>query len=126
MSNRNKRMIYAAAALLLFLAECLISRTSGFLRYTVGDLLVVMLIYAGMRVILPNIPSPLILSVCVLLFAVCVELSQYFNLIGWLGLGGERLAHLTIGSTFDWGDLAAYLIGCVLSFGADTLFRRNA
>lgn len=122
MSNQTKRLIYGGAALVLFLAEWLISRMSGFIRYTIGDLLVVLLIYAVVRVVLPDRPKPLWLALGVLLFAFCVELSQYFGLIGLLGLGGERLAHLTIGSTFDWGDMVAYTVGCALALGADSLF----
>lgn len=126
MSKMKKRLVYGLAALLLLFFECLIAQMSGFVRYTVGDLLVVMLIYAAVRVLFPNRPKPIYLAIGVLIFAICVELSQFFNLIGLLGLSGERAAHLTIGSTFDWGDIAAYLTGCALAWGLDALFcRRN-
>lgn len=125
MPIRTKRLLYGGAAVLLLLAEWLISKTSGFIRYTVGDLLVVMLIYAVIRVLLPNKPKALALALGVFAFAVCVELSQFFNLIGLLGLSGEHMAHLTIGSTFDWGDIAAYAVGCALAFAADRLFEKK-
>lgn len=123
--TRTKRIVYGCATLLIFLVECLLVRTSGFWRQTFGDLLVVMLIYAFVRILLPVKPAPLWLASGVCLFAFGVELSQYFRLIERLGLAGERLAHLTIGSTFDFGDLAAYLIGCLLAWGLDAAFRRR-
>lgn len=125
MSDKKKRLLYGSAALILLLAEWLISKTSGFVRYTVGDLLVVAFIYAVLRVLLPNKPKPLWLAAGVFIFAFCVELSQFFNLIGLLGLTGEKMAHLTIGSTFDWVDIAAYAVGGALAFAADTLLRRK-
>lgn len=124
MTNMKKRLIYGGCAALIFLIECLLVGTSGFLRYTLGDLLVVMLIYASLRVILPDRPKPLWMAVGVFAFALCVELSQYFNLIGLLGLGDEKLAHLTMGSTFDWVDIAAYAVGCGAAFGSDWWLRR--
>lgn len=125
MSNRKKRLVYGSSALVLFILEWLISRTDGFIRYTMGDLLVVMLIYVVLRVIFPNRPTPRWLAIGVFGFAFCVELSQYFDLIGLLGLRGERLAHLTMGSTFDAGDLAAYAVGCAAAFGADLLIQKK-
>lgn len=126
MSCKNKRLIYGSAAVLVLLAEWLISKTSGFLRYTVGDLLVVIFLYAVIRIWFVNKPKPIWLASGVLIFAFCVELSQYFNLIGLLGLTGERMAHLTMGSTFDWLDMAAYAVGCAAAFAADELFRRKS
>lgn len=123
MTNTTKRIVYGGGALVIFLTEWRISRTSGFVRYTMGDLLVVMLIYAAVRVVFPNRPKPLWLALGVFGFAFCVELSQFFDLIGLLGLADERLAHLTMGSTFDPGDLLAYAGGCAISFGGDLLFR---
>ncbi len=125
MTNMKKRLIYGGCAALIFLIECLLVGTSGFLRYTLGDLLVVMLIYAALRVILPDRPKPLWMAVGVFAFALCVELSQYFNLIGLLGLGDEKLAHLTMGSTFDLGDIAAYALGCGAALEADWWLRRK-
>lgn len=130
MANRKKRLIYGGAALLLFLAEVLIllldrcfdSRAVEFVRFTVGDLLVVMLIYAVLRVIFPDRPRAHWLALGVFAFAVCVEVSQYLNLIGLLGLGDAALAHLTIGSTFDWHDIGAYAVGSAASWGLDTLY----
>ncbi len=126
MRTRTMRLWYGAAALLIFLIEGLIARTTGFFRFTVGDFLVVMLIYAAFRVIFPLKPSPEWLAAGVFGFSICVELSQYFHLIERLGLEGERAAHLTMGSTFDWGDLAAYGTGCLAAWGLDRLFRNWA
>lgn len=45
-------------------------------------------------------------------FAVLVELGQYFNLARLLGLSDYAIARIMIGSTFDIKDIACYFVGC--------------
>ncbi len=54
-----------------------------------------------------------------LISAYLVELSQYFDLVDILGWRGSQLANLTIGSTFDWIDLLAYMLGAACSLLID-------
>lgn len=49
----------------------------------------------------------------VLIFAFMVEFAQYFKLVEVLGLEGNRLARIVIGSTFDPLDLLAYTLGAI-------------
>ena len=92
----------------------------GWIRHLVGDMLIVMviayLIHAWIALPLRTIP------IGTLMFAWLIELLQFFKIIDILGWRGSQLAHLTIGSTFDWRDLIAYTIGAaiVILAGKDT------
>ena len=47
------------------------------------------------------------------LFAVCVEVLQYFRLVELLGLQAFRAARIILGSVFDLKDIACYGVGCL-------------
>lgn len=82
-----------------------------FIRPFVGDVLVVALIFYLVKSIIDVADAKL--AIGVLVFAWCVEFTQYFDLIGRLGLSNVKLAHIVIGSTFDPLDLLAYSIGAL-------------
>ena len=80
-----------------------------FVRPYLGDVLVVVVVYALARVVFPTgLPW---LPVGVTLFAVGVEISQYFHLVDLLGLGKIPFFRVLLGSVFDWADLACYCVG---------------
>jgi hypothetical protein len=85
-----------------------------FVRYFLGDVLIVVLICYFIRSWWA-IRLPIVL-VGTLIFAFLVELAQYADLIGRLGWQHSEFTRLTIGSTFDWTDLLAYTIGTGLSY----------
>jgi len=60
----------------------------------------------------------------IFIFAVLVEVGQYFNLVTLLGLSEYKLARIIIGSTFDMKDIACYLVGCVGLFLYEMIKRR--
>jgi hypothetical protein len=104
----------------IFIAVLLIEIIIGtffhdrFVRYFLGDVLIVVLICYFIRswwaIRLP------ILLIGTLAFAFLTELAQYFDLVGRLGWQHSELTRLTIGSTFDWADLLAYTIGTGISW----------
>lgn len=104
----------------IFIAVLLIEIIIGtffddrFVRYFLGDVLIVVLICYFIRswcaIRLP------ILLLGTLAFAFLTELAQYFDLVGRLGWQHSTLTRLTIGSTFDWTDLLAYTIGTGISW----------
>jgi hypothetical protein len=102
---------YAVAAAGLFLTEVVIAAASdrGFIRLSVGDYLVVILVYCFVRAFVKVGVWRAAIGVLVLAFA--VEVSQYFHLIRVLRLDSSRLAHLILGSSFEVGDLFAYALG---------------
>ena len=72
----------------------------------------VVLVYCFVRVFVPVGMKRLPLYV--FLFAVCVEVMQYFRLAEILGLQGNAAARIILGSVFDWKDIACYGAGCLL------------
>ena len=102
---------YLAIAVLLFLIEILIALFvhDKFVRPYFGDYLVVILIYCFLKsfVNLPVWSAALI----VLVFSFTVEIGQYFNMIGLLGLQHSAFARTVIGNSFAWIDLMAYVAG---------------
>jgi hypothetical protein len=82
---------------------------NDFIRYFLGDLIVVILIYTSIRTILNSSKKTTALAVLIISFS--IESLQYFNGISLLGLENNTLAKLIIGTTFSWTDLLAYSIG---------------
>lgn len=111
---QKKRAFYLIATILIFLIEVCIALfvRDRFIRPYVGDMLVVILIYAFLRVILPE--KPRLLPLYVFLFAALVEGLQAINVVELLGLQNSRFFSVLIGTTFDWKDVACYAVGCVL------------
>ena len=108
----KKRIFYIISFLVIFCIEVLIALyvRDRFIRPYVGDMLVVVLVYSFVRIFLPTgIPR---MPFYVFLFACFVEVLQYFQLVETLGVT-NRVARIVLGSTFDWGDIACYAVGCV-------------
>ena len=80
-----------------------------FIRPFLGDVLVIGLIYCFLKTFLTW--NYKLTSLGVLVFAFCIEFAQYFKLANVLGLADNKIASIILGSTFDWLDLLAYLIG---------------
>ena len=91
-----------------------------FVRPYLGDVLVVVVVYALARTVFPTgLPW---LPVGVTLFAAGVEVSQYFHLVDLLGLGKIPFFRVLLGSVFDWADLACYCVGGGAILLAEHLF----
>lgn len=112
--TKSKRIIYFSAFVLLTLVEVYIAMFvhDNFIRPYIGDVLVVMVVYFFIRTIRPE--GFKWLPLYVFLFAVCVEISQYFNLIQLLGQENNRVISIILGGTFDWVDILCYGIGCAI------------
>lgn len=105
---------YCAWSVILFLIELCIAIyiDDAFIRPYIGDLLVVILIYAIVRAFFKI--SILTTAIGVLIFSFTVEVLQYFKVVEILGLGSSSLARTIIGTTFSWEDLVAYSMGVVI------------
>jgi len=81
----------------------------NFVRPYAGDFLVVILIYCFIQSFfkLPYLPT----AIAVLIFSYIIELLQYFNLIGMLGLQHSNVARIVLGTLFEWRDIVAYTAG---------------
>lgn len=104
-------------SLLLFITELLIAQASGFIRYTFGDYLVVILLYYLIKSFF-NFP-PKKIAVTVLLFSYTVETLQYFNFVNRIGLGNSKIANIIIGNTFSLSDLIAYTLGIITVYSIE-------
>ena len=92
--------------------DCIV-RECQIIRPFVGDLLVILLMYAFVRVFIEP-RNHILLAVCILVFAYLVEIGQYFELVSRLGLVDSEIAWIVIGTSFDWLDLLAYTIGFMI------------
>jgi hypothetical protein len=102
---------YFLLALALFITEVLIALYvhDSFIRPYVGDYLVVIFIYCVVRSVFQAPVKHVALGV--LAFSYLIEIGQYFNLVGMLGLQHNRAARIIIGTSFAWSDLVAYTLG---------------
>lgn len=110
----NRRYFYALTTIVLLIVEVLIALFvhDTFIRPYVGDVLVVFVVYCFVRIFIPE--NVKLLPLFVFLFAVVVEILQFFHIVDLLGLGGITFFRVLIGGTFDWKDILCYGVGCVL------------
>ncbi|MDN4163950.1 DUF2809 domain-containing protein [Cytophagales bacterium LB-30] len=101
-------------ALALFALELAIALwvRDAFVRPYVGDVLVVILLYACVQAFFRVAYFPLSLAVCV--FAFGIEGLQYLGLVEKLGWQEYAIARTVLGTSFAWADLLAYSVGAVL------------
>jgi hypothetical protein len=116
---------YFLLAVLLFVIELLIAlyMHDRFVRPYVGDFLVVIFLYCFFRSFLKT--HYVTVALAVLLFSYIIEVTQYFHLIERLGLQHYRLAHLILGSGFEWMDLVAYTLGILVVIGIEAFRKRR-
>ena len=83
----------------------------AFVRPYVGDFLVVILLYTLVRSLVRIEVLPA--AIFVFVFAIAVEIAQFFNLVEHLGLSSNEFARIVIGSSFEWSDIFAYTAGII-------------
>ncbi|SDH76035.1 ribosomal maturation YjgA family protein [Winogradskyella thalassocola] len=104
----KKYLVLAHSLFLIELAIAFIIKT-GFIRYTFGDYLVVILLYAIIRgCINLNVRAS---SLVVLLIAYAIEFLQLTPFLTYFNLQDSFTAKLVFGSTFHVTDLLAYTLG---------------
>lgn len=115
---------YCFWSIILFLIELCIPLyvDDDFVRPYLGDVLVVILIYAMVRTCFKV--SIVTTALGVLIFSFCIEILQYFKIVEILGLGSSAFARTVIGTTFAWEDLVAYSVGIVILLCFEKSFGR--
>lgn len=108
------RVKYAVLFLILFGIEAGIALFvhDRVIRPYVGDMLVVVLLYFFVRIFIPR--GIRLLPLWIFLFAAAIEIAQYFDFAELLGVGGNPVMRIILGSTFDLKDIACYGAGCAL------------
>ncbi|MDO4230082.1 MAG: DUF2809 domain-containing protein, partial [Capnocytophaga sp.] len=107
---------YFLKTIFLFVVEVLIAtvfRQIHFLRAYVGDILAVMLIYTFVLTFF-KIKNRNRLIIGVFLFAVLVEILQFFKIATFLGFSKGSIGYIVMGNYFSWEDIICYAIGCFL------------
>lgn len=113
---------YLILAICIFLIEIAIAKfvsSDNFIRSSFGDFLVVILIYSAMKSVINFDAKEL--AIAVFIFAVGIEVSQYFHLIDVLGIENSIL-RIALGNTFSWHDILMYFFGCMVIFNIDRYF----
>jgi len=116
------RASYLVVATALFIVEVAIARgyiPSAFVRNSVGDVLVIPLLYFFLRGVTKLTSSAAL--VVGLAAGLSAEVLQYVHLADLLGLKRGSLAYIVLGNSFSWSDLLMYAIGGVLAVGLERI-----
>jgi len=114
--------------LILFVTILLCELYIGFfvhdniIRPYIGDLLVVILIYAFLKIFIPK--KQVFIAFVTFIFACFIEFAQYFNLISLLGLEENKIARVLIGTSFSWIDILAYFGGFLIIIMVGEFYNR--
>ena len=113
---KTKRNIYLLLFFILLLTEIFIALFvhDKIIRPYIGDVLVVIVIYCLLKAVKPDFGRLLPLGIFV--FAVGVEVLQYFRIVEILGLSDIAFFRTLIGSVFDFGDIVCYAVGCIILY----------
>lgn len=105
--------IYFILFVILFIIEVCIAYflKTGFIRHTVGDFLVVIMLYCLLKSFL--IIKPMQSALIVLIIAFIVEFMQLTSFLEWFNLQDNNMAKIIFGSTFHVSDLVAYTLGII-------------
>lgn len=120
----KKRFKYLIGFIITFLLEVLIAiyAHDNFIRPYIGDVLVIICLYLFLKIVFLNRQK--YLSLFVFIFAVFVEILQYFNIMKILSVGNKYIS-IILGGTFDIKDIICYLIGFIIIIIVEKLYKRR-
>ena len=123
-NNLKKRIIYAVLFVVIFVVEVLIALfvRDNFIRPYGGDILVTILICCFVRIFFPE--KVKLLPVWVFLFALAVEIGQYFDYVSLLGLADSKFFSIVLGTGFSFIDIVCYVAGCVIFFVCEKILMK--
>ncbi|MEN0085343.1 MAG: DUF2809 domain-containing protein [Leifsonia sp.] len=122
---RSRRVVLAAAALLTVAAGLAVARWTDSAAWTfVGDALYAVLIYTIVAAVAVRARPAVVATVAT---AICAAV-EVFQLTGVPAALAQTVpvAALVLGTTFQWSDLLAYLLGAVAAALVDGVSRRAA
>lgn len=108
------RIRYAIIFFVLSVIEVLIALYvhDTIIRPYIGDVLIVVVLYMGIRVLIPE--KLKLLPLYIFLFASVVECLQLVNFIQIINVEKNTILGIMIGSVFDIKDIGCYGVGCIL------------
>ena len=110
-------LLFIEIAIALFVKDKII-------RPYIGDLLVVILIYAFVKIWISN--REILVAICVFVFACFIEFLQYFHIVEVLGLDDNKVATVIIGSKFNTLDIVMYLMGTIVVILTEKFLKSRA
>lgn len=110
---------YAVAAGILLAVEILIALfvKDAFVRPYLGDVLAVILVFAGIRAVIAA--GPWMAAAIALSIAVVIEFGQLIGILNILGLAHHQWLRVVLGTGFDVKDLLAYAAGALIAVWLD-------
>jgi len=119
------RVVYATLFVAIFVIEVLIALfvRDAFIRPYGGDILVTILICCFVRIFFPD--KIKLLPIWVFLFALAVEVGQYFDYVSLLGLADSKFFSIVLGTGFSVIDILCYALGCVIFFLCEKLWLKR-
>lgn len=110
---------YAVAAAILLAVEILIALfvKDAFVRPYLGDVLAVILVFAGIRAVIAA--GPWTAAAIALSIAVVIEFGQLIGILNILGLAHHQWLRVVLGTGFDVKDLLAYAAGALIAVWLD-------
>lgn len=119
----KNRFIYLLASLIIFITEIIIAtNATGFIRGSVGDILVVILMGTIAGSIYPH--KIRFLPMYLFIFSVFIEILQLINILKLLSLDRFHWLVILLGGTFSFGDIFCYAIGAILFSAFENLLTR--
>lgn len=110
--NINKKYMFSFIVLLLTEIFIALYVHDNIIRPYVGDILVIILMYCFVRTVIDikikNLP------VYIFLFAVLIEISQYFKVVNILHLQNSRFFSILLGTSYDMKDILCYLFAFII------------
>ncbi len=122
---KKLRLTYAGIFLALLFGEICIALfvNDSYVRPYFGDILVVGVICAFLRIFIPD--KIRLLPIFTAVFAVIIEILQYFDFVNLIGLADNRFFSILLGRTFDVKDIVCYIIGGALFYAAEKSVRNG-
>ncbi|MBP3327534.1 MAG: DUF2809 domain-containing protein [Clostridia bacterium] len=119
---KKPKLVYALLFFAVFVLEVLIALfvNDSFIRPFGGDILVTVLLCLFVRAFFPV--KTKLLPVYVFLFAVAVEICQYFDVVKLLGFENNVLISTIVGRSYSFIDIICYGVGCVAFFIIEQIF----
>lgn len=126
MNKKKLRLIFAITALVLLIAEIVIAfYASGWIRNYLGDVLVVIFLYALYRALFIDCPSKwFVLPSVILLIAFGVEFLQLWGICNKLGIH-NRYALILLGASFSVVDLVCYAVGSIPCYLVEYMMKKR-
>lgn len=123
--RRRFDLVYLAWAVALFILLVLLATVGagwGWVRSFLGDVLAVAWVYCGFRTLIAARVLPL--AAAALGVGLLVELGQYLA-SAWQWHIPNRALRIVLGSTPDWWDVLAYVLGFAAILAAEAASRRR-